>query len=34
MTDGAWAYTYNRALRTLLASREIRHIVTPPCTPR
>jgi transposase InsO family protein len=34
MTDGAWAYTHNRALRALLAQREIRHIVTPPYTPR
>jgi transposase InsO family protein len=34
MTDGAWAYTHNNALRTLFADREIRHIVTPPYTPR
>ncbi len=34
MTDGAWAYTHNRALRTLLSDRNIRHIVTPPYTPR
>jgi transposase InsO family protein len=34
MTDGAWAYTHNRALRALLTEREIRHIVTPPYTPR
>jgi transposase InsO family protein len=34
MTDGAWAYTHNTALRELLAQREIRHIVTPPYTPR
>jgi transposase InsO family protein len=34
MTDGAWAYTHNRALRELLADRAIRHIVTPPYTPR
>jgi transposase InsO family protein len=34
MTDGAWAYTNNRALRELLTEREIRHIVTPPYTPR
>ena len=34
MTDGAWAYTHNRALRALLTQREIRHIVTPPYTPR
>ena len=34
MTDGAWSYTHNRALRDLFAKREIRHIVTPPYTPR
>jgi transposase InsO family protein len=34
MTDGAWNYTHNRALRQLLAERGIRHIVTPPYTPR
>jgi transposase InsO family protein len=34
MTDGAWAYTHNAALRELFAQREIRHIVTPPYTPR
>jgi transposase InsO family protein len=34
MTDGAWAYTHNRALRELLTEREVRHIVTPPYTPR
>jgi transposase InsO family protein len=34
MTDGAWSYTHNRELRTLLTEREIRHIVTPPYTPR
>ena len=34
MTDGAWAYTHNRALRDLLADRGIRHIVTPAYTPR
>jgi len=34
MTDGAFTYTNNRALRELLAEREIRHIVTPPYTPR
>ncbi len=34
MTDGAWSYTHNRALRELFAQREIRHIVTPPYTPR
>ena len=34
MTDGAWSYTHNRALRALSTDREIRHIVTPPYTPR
>jgi len=34
MTDGAWSYTHNRALRELFAHRGIRHIVTPPYTPR
>jgi transposase InsO family protein len=34
MTDGAWSYTHNRALRELFAHRKIRHIVTPPYTPR
>jgi transposase InsO family protein len=34
MTDGAWSYTHNRALRELFAHRDIRHIVTPPYTPR
>jgi transposase InsO family protein len=34
MTDGAWAYRRNRALRELLISRQIAHIVTPPYTPR
>jgi transposase InsO family protein len=34
MTDGAWSYTHNNALRELLAGRGIRHIVTPPYTPR
>ena len=34
MTDGAWAYTHNRALGALLVKREIRHIITPPYTPR
>ena len=34
MTDGAWNYTHNRALRALLTERGIRHIVTPPYTPR
>ena len=34
MTDGAWNYTHNHALRALLSERGIRHIVTPPYTPR
>ena len=34
MTDGAWSYTRNRDLRELLTERGIRHIVTPPYTPR
>ena len=34
MTDGAMSYRRNRALRNLLAEREIRHIITPPYTPR
>ena len=34
LTDGAWAYTHNRALRALFAERRVRHIVTPPYTPR
>ena len=34
MTDGAWSYTHNNTLRELLTQREIRHIVTPPYTPR
>ena len=34
MTDGAWSYTRNRSLRELLAEHGIRHIVTPPYTPR
>ena len=34
MTDGAWNYTHNPALHELLAQRGIRHIVTPPYTPR
>jgi transposase InsO family protein len=34
MTDGAWSYTRNRSLAALLADRQIRHIVTPPYTPR
>ena len=34
MTDGAWSYTHNRTLRELFDERGIRHIVTPPYTPR
>ena len=34
MTDGAWSYTHNRALADLLSESHIRHIVTPPYTPR
>jgi transposase InsO family protein len=34
MTDGAWSYTHSRALRELFAKQQIRHIVTPPYTPR
>ena len=34
MTDGAWSYTHNRDLRALFAHRGIRHVVTPPYTPR
>jgi transposase InsO family protein len=34
MTDGAWTYTRNTALGELLTQRHIRHIVTPPYTPR
>ena len=34
MTDGAMTYRRNRALRELLHQREIRHIITPPYTPR
>jgi transposase InsO family protein len=34
MTDGAWSYTRNTSLRHLLTDRQIRHIVTPPYTPR
>jgi transposase InsO family protein len=34
MTDGAWNYTHNRDLRQLFTDRGIRHIVTPPYTPR
>ncbi len=34
MTDGAWSYTRNTSLRQMLTARQIRHIVTPPYTPR
>jgi transposase InsO family protein len=34
MTDGAWSYTRNRSLAALLTDDKIRHIVTPPYTPR
>jgi transposase InsO family protein len=34
MTDGAWSYTRNRALSQLLHEQGVRHIVTPPYTPR
>ncbi len=34
MTDGAWSYTRNKGLRELLTDQQIRHIVTPPYTPR
>ena len=34
MTDGAWFYTHNITLRALLSPRGIKHIVTPPYTPR
>lgn len=34
MTDGVWAYTHNRDLRDLFNEQNIRHIVTPPYTPR
>lgn len=34
MTDGAWSYRNNRSLRELFSARSIRHIVTPPYTPR
>ena len=34
MTDGAWTYTHNRSLGQLLAARGIRHLITPPYTPR
>jgi transposase InsO family protein len=34
MTDGAWTYRHNRSLRELLHAHGIRHIITPPYTPR
>jgi transposase InsO family protein len=34
MTDGALSYRRNRTLRELLVERQIRHIITPPYTPR
>jgi transposase InsO family protein len=34
MTDGAMVYRSNRAFHALLAQRGIRHIITPPYTPR
>jgi transposase InsO family protein len=34
MTDGALSYRRNRSLRELLAVHGIRHIITPPYTPR
>jgi transposase InsO family protein len=34
MTDGAMSYRRNRSLRELLAHQGIRHIITPPYTPR
>jgi transposase InsO family protein len=34
MTDRAWSYTHNRSLHELFAAHQIRHIVTPPYTPR
>jgi transposase InsO family protein len=34
MTDGAWSYRHNRSLRELLSADDIRHIITPPYTPR
>jgi transposase InsO family protein len=34
MTDNAWAYTHNRSLRELLASRGIRQLTTAPYRPR
>jgi transposase InsO family protein len=34
ITDNAWAYTHNRSLRELLASRRIRQLTTAPYRPR
>ena len=34
MTDGAFSYRHNRTLRELLSAHGIRHIITPPYTPR
>ena len=34
MTDNAWCYTNNRALRELLAARGIRHLTTHPYRPQ
>src|SRR3954447_3252740 len=34
MSDGAWSYTHNRSLREFFTARGIRHIITPPYTPR
>jgi transposase InsO family protein len=34
MTDGAMSYRHNRGLRELLQTHGIRHIITPPYTPR
>jgi transposase InsO family protein len=34
MTDNVWAYTRSRALRQLLAEREINHLTTKPYRPR
>jgi hypothetical protein len=34
MTDGAVAYRRSRAFAALLAAHRLRHILTPPYTPR
>lgn len=34
MTDGAWSYRHNRSLRELLQADGVRHLITPPYTPR